>query len=50
MVAVSTTDEEIKICDSGSRSVDCSCETFIFLILRLDFFFVSMCTVVLLLI
>lgn len=28
MVAVSTAAEEVKIYDSGSKSVDCSCEIF----------------------
>lgn len=49
MVAVCTAAEEIKIYDSGSRSVDCSCETFygtsvLVLVLCLDIyiFFVSM--------
>lgn len=44
MVAVFTAAEEIKIYGSGSRSVDCSCETFygtsvLLLVLWLDFFF-----------
>jgi len=48
MVAVSTAAEEIKIYDSGSRSVDCSCETFygtnvLLLVLWLDFFFFLVC-------
>lgn len=34
VVAVTIAAEEIKICDAGSRSMDCSCETF----LRLVFF------------
>lgn len=50
VVAVTIADKEIKICDAGSRSMDCSCETFlrlVFLLLWLwvfflmDFFFLS---------